>query len=284
MSADIFYTSAPGRLLFQGLQKAGAFRLVSRFLQTGVSRCLIPGYIRKNRIDMRCFEGQTFGSFADFFARKQNGMRPFAAESNVLISPCDALLSVYDISPELTLSMKGSIYALEDLLPDRELSARFEGGLCLVFRLEAADYHHFCCFDDAQLMGVNYISGQLHSVQPIAHRHFPVFRLNRRWWSVLETEHFGTSVQIEVGAMMVGGVTFSGEYSRFRRGEEMGNFELAGSTVILLLGSAVRERLAFRESILPAVGGEEEIRIRMGAAIAELQCCPFSPHKEERQL
>ena len=277
MGAEIFYTTAPGRLFFQGLQKAGAFRLISRLLQSRVSKCLIPGYIKSNGIDMGPFEGQSYSSFASFFARKRNSPQPFAADGRVLISPCDALLSVYDISPKLRLPMKGSVYELSDILPDRELSALFDGGLCLVFRLEAADYHHFCCFDDALFLGVNYISGQLHSVQPIAHRHFPVFRLNRRWWSVLETEHFGTAVQIEVGAMMVGGVTFSGKSPHLKRGEEMGNFELAGSTVILLLAPAVKEQLVFRSSVIPAMGGKEEVRIEMGSALGELQGLQLNP-------
>ncbi|MCR4962550.1 MAG: phosphatidylserine decarboxylase [Firmicutes bacterium] len=253
-------------MLGKALQKAGAFRLASRLLHSKASRALIPYYIKKNAIDMRPYAGQTYGSFAVFFARKRQEIR-YAPEAAALISPCDGLLSVYRVTPDLTVPMKGSVYALADLLPDQKTVRRFGDGLCLVFRLEAADYHHFCCFDDGRLVETHFIPGQLHSVQPIACRQVPVFRLNRRWWSILETKNFGTAAQIEIGAMLVGGVSFALQGAAFHRGDDMGNFELAGSTIVLLLDSAVRRRLALLEPFMPALDGEKEVRVRIGAAI-----------------
>ncbi len=167
------------------------------------------------------------------------------------------------------IPMKGSVYTLEDLIPDGEIARRFRGGLCLVFRLQATDEHSFCCFDDATLAETRFLPGQLHSVQPIALRSIPVFRLNRRWYSVLETEHFGTAVQIEIGAMMVGGVSFAAK-DRFSRGEEFGCFELAGSTIVLLLDSSVRNSLCLKDEYLASQGGETEVPVSMGKAIGTL--------------
>lgn len=270
MKADVFYSTAPGRFLFKVLQKVVFFKLVSWFLRTKTSRRLIPGYIRKFNIDMKLFEGQDYASFADFFARKRSDSQ-YVIDPDVLISPCDGLISVYPVSENLSVPMKGSVYTLKDLVPDSENAELFQNGLCLVFRLEASDYHHFCCFDDGLLVETNHIPGQLHSVQPIAHHHVPVFRLNRRWWSILETVHFGTVVQIEVGAMLVGGVSFSIENGWVNRGEEMGCFELAGSTIVLLLNSDIRRRLQLNESITPAIEGKTEVRIQMGSAIGVLK-------------
>ena len=269
MNADILYKTAFGRALFKVLQKTGAFRLAAKFLHTRASKRIIPGYIKKNGIDMRPFEGQTYNSFAAFFGRTMDNIK-FDSSPNALISPCDSQLTVYGVTEELTIPMKGSVYGICDLVPDDEIAKQFNGGLCLVFRLEASDYHHFCCFDGGKLIKTNFIPGQLHSVQPVAINRIPVFRLNRRWWSVLETENFGTAVQIEVGAMAVGGVTFSVENGHFSRGDEMGNFELAGSTILLLLNSSVRERLRFNENMIPALNGESEVRVRIGSSIGEL--------------
>jgi phosphatidylserine decarboxylase len=97
-----------------------------------------------------------------------------------------------------------------------------------------------------------------------------VYRLNRRWWSLLETRHFGLAAQIEVGAMLVGGVRLAGQERAFRKGEEMGHFELAGSTVLLLLGPEVRRRLDFFEAYSGALEGQE-IRVRMGEALGRLR-------------
>lgn len=270
MKADVFYSTAPGRFLFQVLQKAGIIKLASWFLRTKTSRYLIPGYIGKNGIDMRPFDGKNYESFAEFFVRKRSYLH-YVIDPVVLISPCDGLLSVYPVTENLLIPMKGSIYALNDLVPNPEVTELFHNGLCLVFRLEASDYHHFCCFDDGLLVETNHIPGQLHSVQPIAHHHVPVFRLNRRWWSVLETKHFGTAVQIEVGAMLVGGVSFSMENGWCNRGEELGCFELAGSTIVLLLSSDVRRKLVLNTSITPAIDGKTEVRVQMGSAIGVLK-------------
>ncbi len=269
MNADVFYRTASGRFLFQVLQKAGVFVSAARFLHTKASRRLIPGYIKNHGIDMKPFDGQSYASFADFFARKRSDMY-YDPNPDVLISTCDGLLSVYGITERLAVPMKGSTYTLADFVPDREVAEIFRSGLCLVFRLEASDYHHFCSFDDALLIKTTHIPGQLHSVQPIAHHHVPVFRLNRRWWSVLETKHFGTAVQIEVGAMLVGGVSFSKEAGWLHRGEELGCFELAGSTIVLLLSSDVGKKLDFNTSITPAIGGTTEVRVQMGSAIGVL--------------
>lgn len=231
---------------------------------------MIPGYISKNDIDMSPYAGQSYESFAEFFSRKRNDT-DIKSDPGSLISPCDGLLSVYKITENLKIPMKGSEYTINDLIPDQKLARLFQSGLCLAFRLEASDYHHFCCFDDGMLLDSGFIPGQLHSVQPIALEHFPVFRLNRRWWSLLQTEHFGKAVQIEVGAMVVGGVSFFIGNADFHRGQEMGCFELAGSTIILVLDSSVRRRLAFRSSIVSALENGEEVRVCMGEEIAELK-------------
>ena len=269
MNADRFYKTVLGRAVFKALQKLGFFRLAAWFLHTRASKHMIPNYIKGNGIDRKPYAGQAYESFAAFFSRKRDSL-PYEADPNVLISPCDGLLSVYTVAEDLTIPMKGSVYTLNDLVPDPEVADLFQNGLCLVFRLEASDYHHFCCFDDCLLMETNAVPGQLHSVQPIAQRTVPVFRLNRRWWSILETKHFGTAVQIEVGAMLVGGVSFSAADERLKRGDELGCFELAGSTIILLLNSSVRQRLLFRESLTPSINDGKEIRVQMGTGVGVL--------------
>lgn len=255
MNADLFYRSAGGRALFQLIQRTGLMKLGAWYLNSPLSRWMIPGYIRRNGIDMTPFSGQSYPTFAAFFARRRS-VGAVCQRPEALISPCDGLLSVYPVTGDLSLPMKGSRYRLEDLIPDPQEAARFRDGLCLVFRLQARDYHHFCCFDDAELRFTRYIPGQLHSVQPIACQTVPVYRLNRRWWSKLDTAHFGTVAQITVGAMLVGGVAMEQGPGALRRGQEMGHFTLAGSTILVLLTGEVRHRLRLSPSHA-ALGGKE---------------------------
>ena len=270
MITDFFYGSAAGRAMMNSLQAVGFYNRCAFLLRTKASKRMIPRYIRKNQIDMRPYGDREYGSFAEFFSRKKDGVR-INENPNVLISPCDSLLSIYEIRDDLVIPMKGSRYDLGDLLPRPDLRELFRSGLCMVFRLEASFYHRFCCFDNAKIEETHFIPGQLHSVQPIALRTVPVYRLNRRWCSILETEHFGVAAQIEVGAMFVGGVEFSKNDGSFRRGEDMGSFELAGSTLVLLLNASVRKRLAMYERFRPTFRGKEEMKVSMGEGLGILR-------------
>lgn len=267
--ADFFYETAFGRGLLKLIQAAGGFRVAAWFLHTGLSRHLIPGYIRKNDIDMTPYEGQTYHCFAEFFARERRSTQ-FALDTDTLISPCDGRLTVYPVSENLTIPMKGSHYHLRDLIPDDGVANVFHDGLCLVFRLEASDYHHFCGFDDMMMVETRFVPGLLHSVQPIACQTVPVYRLNRRWWSLLETVHFGLAAQIEVGAMVVGDVQFPQKSGWLYRGDEMGHFELSGSTIVLFLASDVRRRLHLMEPFEKTWGGASEAVVHMGEGIGKL--------------
>ncbi len=269
MKTDLFYRSAAGRALMIHLQTSGFFGCISGFLRCRVSRCLIPGYIRRHDIDMRPYGDQKYRSFAEFFSRQKTYVR-IDRNPDVLISPCDSILTIYRIKDDLVIPMKGSRYYIRDLLPQSDVHDLFRGGLCMVFRLEATDYHRFCCFDDARIVETRFIPGQLHSVQPIACTKYPVYRLNRRWCSILDTAHFGTAAQIEVGAMFVGDVEFTKDNGSFRRGEDMGSFEIAGSTIVLLLNASARKRLALFPPFRQAFCRKEEIRVSMGEGIGIL--------------
>lgn len=269
MNVDSIYKSSFGRFFVWLLQKTGIFQLANGFLRSGISRKMIPSYVARHHINMQDFKGQDYRSFADFFARKREVIS-YTSNPEVLISPCDGLLSIYSIAADMSIPLKGSHYRLMDLVPDKSVAEQFVEGICLVVRLQASDYHHFCAFDDATLDKANFIQGELHSVQPIACETLPVYRLNRRWWSSLNTMHFGKAVQIEVGAMLVGDVHFEKESGWFYRGEEMGHFELAGSTIILLFSAEIRKQLSVEEKFLPAFGGLHEIPVSMGEGIGVL--------------
>ena len=269
MNVEFLYNHAAGRQALCLFQKAGGTKLGAWFLHTKLSRVMIPSYISRNNINMEEFEGQTYQSFAEFFGRKKE-ISLKETDPDVLISPCDSLLSVYPIQDGLVIPMKGSAYRISDLVPDPFYANQFTGGACLIFRLEASDYHHFCYIDDGKQYETRYIPGELHSVQPIALEKFPVYRLNRRWWTPMDTEHFGTVMQIEVGAMMVGGVTHVRETGSFAKGEEMGNFELAGSTIALLIGSDTMKKLRLDAKFRPAWRGKEEVRVRLGDRLGEI--------------
>ena len=148
-----------------------------------------------------------------------------------------------------------------DFLQDETIADGFIGGTCLIFRLCPSDYHHYCYVDNGY-QGKNHpIPGLLHSVQPIACETYPVFVLNRRSWCLLATEHFGSVVQCEIGALAVGGIFNEKEQGRFCRGDEKGHFELAGSTIVLLFEE---ENIRLRPELLAELSQAQEVRVQQG--------------------
>ena len=181
-----------------------------------------------------------------------------------LISPCDGWLSAYGIRPDSSFSIKNSLYRVKDLLEDEALARNYRGGTCLIFRLCASDYHHYCYIDDGRQGPNHYIEGQLHSVQPIACEHFPIFTLNRRSWCLLDTAHFGPVIETEIGALVVGGIVNRPE-GPMVRGREKGHFDLCGSTIVLLVEPG---RIELLPELAALMDTEQEVRVEQGQWVA----------------
>ena len=179
---------------------------------------------------------EVYKNFNAFFTRHiKPELRPFDVNPTSLVSPCDSKLTVFPITKDGEFEVKGYNYTVESLLGDGELASQFIGGQCLVFRLTVTDYHRYMFFDGGEAKDSKFIKGRLHTVQPTALSRRRVFTENCREVTVLETDNFGTAVQVEVGAMMVGKIVNSHGAGRFERGEEKGRFEFGGSTIIVLL-------------------------------------------------
>lgn len=269
MLINKLYNHKTGRAFIIALQKCRLFHVANLFLKTKFSRLIIPHYIKKYQINMKDFENQKFRSFADFFARTRK-VKLLPTKKEALISPCDGLISIYKISDKTNLKMKRSYYRIKDIISDDQIAMQFKDGGCIIFRLRAFDYHHFCAFDDLNIIKTCYIPGTLHSVQPIACEKTPVYRLNKRWWSLLNTENFGTVVQVEIGAMLVGDVHFNKIVGPLNKGDDMGNFELAGSTIVLFITKEIMDKIKLKAAFLETYNGLTEKEIHMGEEIAEL--------------
>lgn len=227
------YRRALGRCLLRLLISRPLSKAAGAYLSSRFSKWHIKKFVRNNSINLNDFESDNFRSFNDCFCRKiKDGKRPL---EQGLISPCDGLLSVYNIENGLVLPIKQSEYSVADLLEDDELAREFDGGTVLVFRLCVNHYHRYSYFDDGVKGENKFIKGCLHTVRPIALSRYPVFMQNCREMTVMETANFGKAVQIEVGAMLVGKIANLHGSGPIKRGEEKGMFLYGGSTVVLLL-------------------------------------------------
>ena len=263
-SVSFLYGTRFGRVLLKIMMKLHLDRIAVRFLCSRASAGIIKGFARRNNIPLTDEQRKSYRTYRDFFVRTREPVGMDMAPDH-FISPCDGWLSAFPISSDSCFSIKGSHYRVADFLHDETLAENYLDGLCLVFRLCASDYHHYCYIDDGYQGKNNFIQGVLHSVQPICCEKFPVYVLNRRSWCLLTTEHFGPIVQCEIGALVVGGIYNEKENTRFCKGTEKGHFELAGSTIVLLVE---KDQIELNDDIRQALSEAEEARVLQGQWIA----------------
>ena len=260
------YHTRLGRLLLKPLTSRRLSCLCGHLLDLRLSKLLIPGFVRRTGIHTDDFDLSDIRSFNSFFCRPlKPGKRPIVSAPEALIAPCDSVLTALPVWQDTVIAVKQSRWTLRSLLGDQKLAEEFDGGLCLIFRLQVADYHRYCWFDSGQ-KGTNvFLPGILHTVRPVALEDLPVFTLNCREYAVLESDHFGKAVQAEVGAMLVGRiVNRCPGPAKVYRGEEKGHFEFGGSTVLILLKA---ESAELRPDISEASARGIEIAVRMGEQI-----------------
>ena len=108
-----------------------------------------------------------------------------------------------------------------------------------------------------------FIPGELHTVRPVSER-YRVYARNARSVSILDTDHFGPLLTVEVGAMLVGHIV---EHPlpniTFDALQEKGYFEFGGSTVLLVTGPNV----TIDTDLLEASARGDEVKVRLGEPV-----------------
>lgn len=230
------YNNAFGRILLKPLTSPFISKTVGLFMDSPLSIPIIKPFVKNNNIDLSEYKCRKFTSYNDFFTRKiKSGKRPADYRNESLISPCDSKLTVYKINRKSIFKIKDSCYRISDLIQNKFMARRYEGGYCLIFRLCVDDYHRYCYIDDGIKTENVFIKGELHTVNPIALEKYNIYKRNCREFTVLHTINFGDVVHIEVGAMLVGRIkNHHKQVYCFSKGQEKGMFEFGGSTVVLL--------------------------------------------------
>lgn len=222
---------------------------------------------------------EEYASLDAFFVRRlKPGARPIVADPDVVVSPCDGMVSEHGtVEAGRLIQAKGHDYRLVELLADEEAAARFAGGTYLTIYLAPRNYHRVHFAVDGRVTGFQHIAGDFYPVNPSFVRGVPgLFSRNERL-VIYQESPFGDVATVMVAATGVGNisVTFADvETNRLgrgrpgprvrletpravRRGDELGAFHL-GSTVILLFeaGRVILETLTPGQAI------------RLGQAIA----------------
>ena len=178
---------------------------------------------------------EEYTSFNDFFTRRlKAGMRPFDSAPELLASPADGRISVFeDLTAEGAIPVKGALRSLNDLCCGTLQEGRFA---VAVIRLAPVDYHryHFPCACSQSGAPLK-VKGKYHSVNPVALAQYPdLFVENTRQITALDSAVFGSFKFLEVGAFGVGSIVQTSSAGEHAKQDEKGYFKFGGSTVILV--------------------------------------------------
>lgn len=234
------YSSPIGMTLLEAFIKKKLFsKVYGWYCDTKFSRKKIPHFINGFHLDVSTFKDSvdSYKCFNDFFARKlNNSARPVNNNAEILISPGDGRLTVYEnLDLNNIIQVKGITYSLKELIDNNEIADRFAHGTCLILRLCPTDYHRFHFVDYGTCEETKKIDGNYYSVNPVALNKIPgLFCKNKREWSIFHSKNFGDILHIEVGATCVGSIiqTYKPN-SQVSKGSEKGYFKFGGSTTIL---------------------------------------------------
>ncbi|HIG89291.1 MAG TPA: phosphatidylserine decarboxylase [Candidatus Thioglobus sp.] len=195
---------------------------------------------------------EDYKHFNDFFTRSLKiGARPIA--DSAIVCPVDGAVSqVGKINNAQILQAKGRDYSVNQLLGNDSRSVDFTDGFFATIYLSPKDYHRIHMPYDGKLISMDYIPGDLFSVnQQTAQNVDNLFARNERVVCYFQTE-FGLAAFVLVGAIFVGSMqtVWHGQINppykkqvqhfdyldqdiKLKKGEEMGRFNM-GSTIIML--------------------------------------------------
>ena len=221
-----------------------------------------------------------FTSMHDCFTRElKDGARPIDGETDVLCSPCDAIVGASgEVRGTQVFQAKGFPYTLQDLLGHEADLEHWRDGSFVTLRLTAGMYHRFHAMHDCTVDQVSYYSGDTWNVNPIALRRVEkLFCKNER--AFIRTRLTGDGrcrgqqvAVVPVAAILVASlrlhcldVLLHLKYrgprvipcaASYTKGQELGWFQ-HGSTVIVLAPRGF--------ALCPGV--QDGSRIRMGQAL-----------------
>ena len=287
---EIVPTASFSDHLFATLQYVLPKRLLSRFIYAvarnespTLRRLLIENFLRGYRVNMAeaaQHDPLAYRSFNEFFTRAlRDGSRPIAADPLAIASPVDGAVSQCGpLHDQAILQAKGHSYSLTALLAgDQAAVETYRNGSFACVYLAPFNYHRIHMPAAARLRSSVYVPGDLFSVNAATARAVAgVFARNERLICDFDSS-FGRMAVILVGALFVGSIetVYCGEVNppprrgksphaiatgagrEFRKGEELGRFNM-GSTIVLLFQN---NRVRWHDFLIP------EATVRLGQSI-----------------
>lgn len=228
----------------------------TRIENTWLKNTFIRWFVKTYKVDLsqaKREQIQDYKHFNDFFTRD---LKPDARviANKPIVCPVDGLISqVSTIDNTQILQAKNHHYSTQQLLANNEKANEFTAGSFITIYLSPRDYHRIHMPYDGKLIAMDYIPGDLFSVnQKTVQSVDNLFARNERVVCYFQTQ-FGLCAFVLVGAIFVGSTqtvwhgqinppyaktvqhfNYQNKNIQLKKGEEMGRFNM-GSTVIMLM-------------------------------------------------
>ena len=255
------YNTIPGRIILKLLINPFISKIVGFYHDMPLSKLKIKSFIKNNNITMEEYEKKEYKNFNDFFTRKRKNKIKKLKEGE-FASPADSKLLVYKITKDLKVTIKNSTYTLNELVDNKIDLKDYKNGYCLIFRLAVDDFHRYV-FPDSGVVEETYnIKGKLHTVSSIS-KEYPIYKVNHRIITKLNTKNFDDLIFIEVGALCVGKI-INHDIKEYNICDEKGYFKMGGSTIAILIKD---KKLLLDKDILDNATKEIEVKLKCGEKI-----------------
>jgi len=220
---------------------------MGRFMDTTESIKAMDTFIKdpKNKIEDYYAGPSGWLTYNQFLARQvKQGKRPVAERCNdeIIVSPTDSIyLGKWPIKDDATLTVKGDIYNINNLLADSSYYKKFKGGVFTHCYLSVNDYHRFHTPVSGTVVETKIIAGRTwtNEIKKFGRKEVVDdigFQFNQtRGYIILKTKNIGFVAVVPVGMGFVSSVNITAETgSKLTKGEEFGFFAYGGSDIIML--------------------------------------------------
>lgn len=211
--------------------------LLKRLSQSGMSKLLIPSYVKIFKINQHesKYEISSFATLHDLFTRPlKTGARQTVEGEHVVSSPVDGVLEDYGtIEEDKNIIVKGKIYSIEEMLHNDQALEKYLGGKYIVLYLSPSHYHRIH----------SPVSGEVVGRWTLGHKSYPVNKwgmkygkapLSKNYRTITELQHEQFCLAIvKVGAMFINSIVITNDAKQLKKGQEFAYFSF-GSTVVLL--------------------------------------------------
>lgn len=253
-------------------------KFASKAFPRPIQKIINNGYVKLMGLDMSEFkEPRDYPTLNKLFTRSLRQPRAIPADTAIVISPVDALVTDYgEIQEGKAYQIKGMAYQINELFGEHHQTASqaVEGGQFVNLYLSPKDYHRYHAPETLKIKSLTHIPGKLYPVNfPLLRNKANLFIENERVIIECEDQAGATYVMVLVGALNVGKmvVTFEEQVQTnseitepqhytyanlsIEKGELFGWFEM-GSTILLFSEKgrftpqlAINQKVKFGEPI-----------------------------------